>query len=485
MSTREVLSHAFPWRISALEALIEASEPRTDNAERLRQVAHELDGVTALYPRASTAVTYAAFAELLRTLAMLVQWRAGVLGAERDADRYLTAAQALYRQWREQYASAPAAIPLLAAASGITNVSVVDDVGRACRTLASTPLPVIFSAEESVTISQESEDASGERPELEELTVVFLSFLIDGRPADAVHFLSPGAVHDLELEVNVSRWPESAELLRLTPMSIEQPSAYEFPIFEFPRPKGKPPFHLKDRGRAVLKLPQGLKARPFEFTYTAAFKPDRSEQPIGVVGQRTLTLEGIDLRDNPMTGYPGVDRKLLQIRDRLRALSRVSAADLEDVLTILTPLCSLAARALQDVLFKAVSSELLFQVEVRNELRRWPQIAGELDEHPHAAGGITDLSFRGIRIELKFEDAKPVDLNVCERFMAQTVSYVIANGKRVGILCVLDNSPKSSHSYPAEELIGLLIHQTQESDVCIVAVVIQGALPRPSDLSKK
>ena len=58
------------------------------------------------------------------------------------------------------------------------------------------------------------------------------------------------------------------------------------------------------RGRAVLKIAQGLKARPFEFKYAAAFKPDQSEQPVGVVGHRTLILEGLDLTRNPFTGYP-------------------------------------------------------------------------------------------------------------------------------------------------------------------------------------
>jgi hypothetical protein len=46
-------------------------------------------------------------------------------------------------------------------------------------------------------------------------------------------------------------------------------------------------------------------------------------------------------------------------------------------------------------------SEPAFQKEIRQYLRSRPEIGGELDEHPHAAGGITDLSFRGIRLELK------------------------------------------------------------------------------------
>lgn len=126
--------------------------------------------------------------------------------------------------------------------------------------------------------------------------------------------------------------------------------------------------------------------------------------------------EGIDLTQNPPTGYPGVDSRLLQIRNRLRTLPLVSQADRDNVLTVLIPLCQLAARTLQDALFESVTSEPVFQDEIRNELRRSQLIGAELENHPHAGGGITDLSFRGIRIELKFEDAKVLTLTDCQKF---------------------------------------------------------------------
>ena len=72
----------------------------------------------------------------------------------------------------------------------------------------------------------------------------------------------------------------------------------------------------------------------------------------------------------------------------------------------------------------------------------------------------------------------------CERFVDQTLSYVVATGKRLGILCVLDCSPKQQAPFPAEEGIGVLLRQTNDQTVCIVAVLIQGNLARPSALSR-
>src|SRR5258708_36709983 len=75
MKNAAVLSRTFPARISATEALIESVAMRTDNAPQLRQAADALDRVGPLYGRASTAEVYAAFAELLRTWALLIEVR--------------------------------------------------------------------------------------------------------------------------------------------------------------------------------------------------------------------------------------------------------------------------------------------------------------------------------------------------------------------------------------------------------------------------
>ncbi|MGZ5120878.1 MAG: hypothetical protein ACXWCK_32835, partial [Burkholderiales bacterium] len=136
-----------------------------------------------------------------------------------------------------------------------------------------------------------------------------------------------------------------------------------------------------------------------------------------------------------------------------------------------------------DAIFKGAWPEAKFQASIRDELRRQPHIASELEEHPDAGGGVTDLSFRGIRIELKAE-ARPVTMQDCEQFADQTISYVVSTGKRVGILCVLDSSPKQAPPYPAEQGIDILLRRPSNQTVCIVTVLMQGNLARPSDLSR-
>jgi hypothetical protein len=225
-------------------------------------------------------------------------------------------------------------------------------------------------------------------------------------------------------------------------------------------------------------------ARPYEFKYVAHFLPSQSEQPIDTVGQRTLLLEGVNAALHPLTGYTNLDRKLISIRDRLRGTVGIVQQELADALALAAPLANLAGQARQDNYFKAVISESEFQKQVTHLLRTHSNIGAELDEHPHAAGGITDISFRGIRIELKVESVHNMTMSDCSRYLEQTASYVAANGKRLGVLGVLDCSPKQRPAFPAEDGIEVQIHEFTETAVFVITILIQGNLASPSSFSR-
>ena len=345
-----------------------------------------------------------------------------------------------------------------------------------------TPLPVgVFGGEGGGLRVPKDAEAHTEPEPPPELTVAFLSFTVDGEPASATHFLTPREAHDLAIEVRISRWPEGAQTLQLTPVSLEAAGTYEFPPFAFAPPVGDPPFVLRQSGRAVILAAQAMRAQPFEFRYAAQFSPTGGEQPVSVVGHRTLRIESYDFKTSPVTGYPAIDRKLVDVRNVLRERLPPPVDDLTNTMILVAGVAALAGRATQDSLFADRISEKDFQTWLRDELRRRPEIGVELEEHPAAAGGVTDLSFRGIRLELKVEPDKRLQLADCEVYLEQTASYAVGSGKRVALLCVLDISPKASSAFPAEEGIGVM---TSQAGVSILTVVLQGALEKPSALSR-
>jgi hypothetical protein len=148
MRNDAILSGVYSARIDAVEALSAAADRRVANGARLRTLASALDEVTIRYGDARVAVVYSAFASLMRTLAMLVEWRAAILGAAVDADRFLRSGRELHRAWLEEYAEREEAAGLAGAAAPISNLDGIEKVGQLCQAVGSVPLPIgIYAAE--------------------------------------------------------------------------------------------------------------------------------------------------------------------------------------------------------------------------------------------------------------------------------------------------------------------------------------------------
>ncbi|ABR91930.1 Hypothetical protein mma_1005 [Janthinobacterium sp. Marseille] len=479
---KQTLSDSFPRRREIVEALwaISREEPSSHD---LKKIAIDLDSLSLCFSSTAAANSFAALAGLARIIDALVQWRAAVLEALPDAERFLRSARERHTLWLTEYQSKPAVEGLIAAANLIPSISSISEVASIAQSVVKVPLPLgIFEVEGRPSWIPEVHGPERPKEEPVELTVAFLKFQIDGRPTIELQHLAPGEVHDLEIEVRVSRWPTEQEELRLTPISVEPKSTYDFPTFSFTRPSGDAPYTMHQRGRAIVLLPQGMHARPFEFKYMAEFLPERGEQPVAIVGHRTLLIEGTDVSKFQVCGYPVLDRRLFEIRDALRRRGGVAQEETTDTLLLLAPLCNLAGRAVQDAEFSGKWNEADFQTHVRSELRRNALIGSQLDEHAYGGGGITDLSLHGIPIELKALSSLITTVDECERYFAQTASYAVAKGKRTAILCVLDFSEKNTSSRSLDSLLDLRVHA--DSGVAICVLVIQGNLAKPSALSR-
>lgn len=479
MSQNLVLPDVFSSRLNAVEALLRF--PAATGTEDLNALAGELDSTSASLASPTAAVAYAAFAGLVRIASTLAQWHDAVLSALPDADRFLRSAKARYQLWLKEYDGQAAAANLVQASGTLPDASSLDDAVRFLNAIGTVPLPLGMLAQD-LSFARIQGQHLDERPIAKplELTVAFLKFQIDSVSVQYIHQLTPGEVHDLELEVRVSRWPEEHSELQLTPVSVEPASTYEFPSFKFSRPAGEPPYILHQRARAILKASQGIHARPFEFKYAAEFLPPKSEQPVAIVGHRTLLIDGTD-PSRSLCGYPAMDTRLIEFREVLRKVPGMAQSELLDLLTVLTALFNLAGSAVQDALFPGKRSEAQFQLDVRAALRRSPSIGIELDEHANAAGGITDLSFRGIPIELKVASSALFALDDGKRFASQAASYAVAKGKKIAVLCVLDCSGKSGPPRNPAQLVGF---QSLENGVQVCVLIIQGNLQKPSALSR-
>ncbi len=484
MSKDAILDQVFPVRSKSVLAL--CAPASRANAEALQALSTEVQGIATRYGRAPAARRWRAFAAALEIARLLFEWQDASLSAAVEADRFLKAARLRLKQLREQPDQETFVEQLIDALSVIEGDFDFSTIGLLRRRIASIPLPVAVYNDPIPQIpdwARERELEKSEKEKTPDLTVAFVEFKIDGVIAERIQSLRPRENHDLDIAVRLSRWSETATSLVLSPFSLDPPSTYDFPTFRFTRPPSEPPYFFQQRGRMILHAPQSLKARPYEFFYTAEFEPTSSEKPISVAGQRTLRLDGSVGDRQPITGYPGVDTKLISLRDELRLEPLVPERDLDDLLTLLIPLANLMGQSVQDnKKFSTVISEAEFQDRIREWLRQQPAVGSELEEQPHAGGGRADLSYRGIRIELKSEPDKRLLPDDCRRYASQPASYAVGTNRRVAVLCVLDCSPKKEVAFPVED--GLFVYplDTGTSPVYVATCLMQGNLAKPSSL---
>lgn len=477
-SVSAILEATHPSRVEGIRAL-RASPP---DVSAMREAANGVHQWADAYGRVPGAVDWRAFGDGLEAVALLTDWASAVAKAEIDADRHLRAARERLRLLQEAVETTDyhfAVIERLAPIAGDLAPSGV----AAIRTgLATLPMNVAIVADPEPAPRMGFEQDP--EPKADDHIVAFLEFTINGSAAANLHALRPKQVHDLGLTIRVSRWPENADFLSISPVSAEPLSVWDLPKFTFAKPGGDPPHTFQREGRMVIHAAQGFDARPLEFVYAAEFQPLGERPRIVVAGQRRLRLDGIDLGGQAITGYPSLDRRILDLRTELRQKPMVAEDDIGAMLKVLAPLANLAGAAVQDALYPKLISEADFEKDVRLRLRGTPSVGSELEQQAQAGGGRTDLSFRGVRIELKSERKKRLLPADCAAYADQAAAYAVGTGKRLAVLCVLDCSPKSTPPLPVDSCVFLQSRDSGGGEIQIVTVLVQGGLAKPSALSR-
>jgi hypothetical protein len=479
-----ILSWAYRSRIQANEAL-EAVARGTASSNSLAEAARELDGTAAQFSHAASGAQYRQIAILVNAMSLLVKWVAAVRAAELEADRFLRSAKILARDVAREAAVADGIARLREISSRIAALSDIDGVPELARSLLSVPLPLPVFTE--VPIPRRAGGRASAKPKKAEVVVAFAAFQVNGKPFGDPQTIQPEVIHDLDVHVTVSDWPEKAEELVLESASVEPAGTYDLPRFRFERPTGKAPYGFTNTGRLVVRYPTALYARPLEFAYRASFLPEADHRVL-VRGQRHLRIQSFDPERNPESGHVLVDKRILDLRNEVRGFGVASDADLNNFFLLLSVLGGIASQALQDHLFPRKYSEAEFQTELKKLMRQNPRIGSELEVHPQAAGGITDLSFRGIRIELKAENEELVSEKTAMQFIEQTAQYVAGSDRPFGILAIFDGSPKSAApGLVANDIFVKPVMPSggQGTPIRIGVVIVRGNLAKPSDLSRR
>jgi hypothetical protein len=476
----------FNARVEAYVQLAKATAGEPDGRS-FETTSARLDAAAKEIGDTPAASEYRRLATVLRALGFLAEYLDAVRHATSDGERFLKAARRLGKELREEMGDAAGDNPIRATALLLVEAnedSIADVAHAALRAPIALPLLPRFRYPERPPMyrSDETDDV--------EVTVAFTSFRIGGRPVRENEHIEPGLVHDIEVDVVVSRWPSSAGRLTLDVTTVELADTFLLPQFVFERPAGDlPKYTLTGHDRMLLKVPQAIGPRPLEFRYRARFE-QMEGMNVSVEGQRTLRLRSYDPDKTPETGSPVADRKLLEIADTARQYPGVSDAELDHFLRIMSRAAALAYQSLQDNRFPGEWSEPEFQKEAVQFFRDDPKIGARLQQHPETAAGETDLTFYEMPIELKVETEREVTLEGSARFADQAIQYAAGNSRRFAVLVVLDATPKTSAPQVVSNDIDMepqtMIDGTPIGvPVLLGTVIVRGNLAAPSSHSRK
>jgi hypothetical protein len=483
----EIFHQAFSSRIEVAAALAGALKPSQPDFEHLKAACLELEATISKLGQGDVEDQYCAYHTAIAIFVLLAEWKHAIRSAEPDAQRFLSSAK-LKASEVDKSLSFATDERLGTFLDQVESLNSVNELTAIQDQLKQWTLPLLLFADLQdrgfgglrVPVS----NGSSEESEKLETTVAFLKFDIDGEPAKHWNYLKPRTYYDLTIEVRVSNWPKGASVLSLMPMTINIRERDWLPSFRFEKPEGNGPFILTGTGRAVLEVAHSFGSRPYEFLYAAEFDDTSNCRDVAIVGHRRLRLEGSDVASNPLSGFSNVDRHLLKVRDSLRTFPGLHPDDVANTMTVLGGLGNIAAQALKQGLFEAGTSEQQFQNKASEMLRNRTDLGEHLQGHPEAAGGITDLTFRDIPIELKVENSKVLFPKDFSKFFNQTAAYAIGLGKRIGVLSVLEASSKAAPVGVVEDDIEVCVHQTGQSSIVIVVVVVRGGFPKPSSYSR-
>ncbi|MYC13563.1 MAG: hypothetical protein F4Y39_07525 [Gemmatimonadetes bacterium] len=304
------------------------------------------------------------------------------------------------------------------------------------------PLPTLYwNASEAEFPYRVADRESDTTPSPMLRVIVFL----DHAPVASPQFLKSNILYPLVFQVRGLTWPSDAVRLHLDLLTTCPQN--EFSVSDFTLDK---PHCIKDgeyQGELVgqIKFNSGQSSvlDDLIFTVRSAFETSTGDfTEIPVIGHNELRLRVVNEDLHPlMTGNRQLDQHIAELVTKLLSDHPKVKDELPDLLKMLQALARLLATYAQEAIYKGESDvpESEFQKTVLRDLRNQ---LGQVQEHPSQAGGVTDIRYRGVIVELKVERENGDREYISNKYTAQATQYAGVETRQISILLVLDLTTK-------------------------------------------
>ena len=287
------------------------------------------------------------------------------------------------------------------------------------------------------------------RAEAQPTPIVRVNVFLDNAPIASPQLLRPDTLYPLKFVVNGVTWPVDGKRLRLDLMTTLPQSEFslsEYTLDSAPSCAQNGEYQAELKGQIKFNSAQSSMLDDLVFTVRGAIEnAEGVHTVIPVIGHNELRLRIVDEDRNPLLeSNRRLDRHIVELIGKLHSECPNFKDELPALLEMLHALTDLLAVYAQEANFKGRSdvAESEFQKTVTRDLRII--LGQDVQEHPHQAGGITDIRFRGVIVELKVETENGDRNHIATKYAAQAVQYASPEARQVSILLVLDLTKKEN-----------------------------------------
>jgi hypothetical protein len=241
-------------------------------------------------------------------------------------------------------------------------------------------------------------------------------------------------------------WPGDATRLRLDFLTTCPQS--EFSVSEFaldaPSHSQNGDYDAELSGYIKFNSAQSSLLDDLVFKIRGAFERSaRGFLEVPIIGHNEMRLRVVSEDRHPLiSGNRLLDRHIEELLTTLLSDCHTIRDELPELLDMLLALTRLLATYAQEAIYKERSdvSEPEFHATVLRDLRFI--LGQDVQEHPSQAGGIPDIRFKGVIVELKVEKKNGNREHISSKYSAQCVQYVAVEARQVSIILVLDLTSK-------------------------------------------
>jgi hypothetical protein len=399
----------------------------------------------------------------------------------------------LFGEFQAQLRSAANSFPVAISARTRDLVEASEcDCTLVAQTLLALPLPMIYwekKADRDWGMQQDHSPKKALPP------IVRIIAQLDGVPIATPQLINPDRLYSVRFQVRGIGWPENAESLNLSLLSTCPFEEYSISPFELPSPRldvnreytGQLAGHIK------FNSAQSTLFDDIVFRLRGAFKlRDGEFEDVPIIGYHELRLRVVKQDRHPLMGASHrLDRHIEELLVKLTHDCPRAADEIAELQLLLQALNHLITTYAQEAIFKGVSTipESEFHKTILRDLGLI--LGSDVQNHPHQAGGIGDIRYRGVITELKVEKDIHDRHRIAQTYAAQGTQYQGAEARQVSVLLVLDLTPKDSPPGDLRNdilLVDVPTHggsdDTKKYPSKAFVVVINGNVKSPSDYSK-